>query len=66
MKKLEIIQMENLEGGGKGRRCFLMGLASGVGTAVGLLTPLTGGWAYVFGGGAMQGVYSAIDAGCFD
>lgn len=62
MKKLELNQMENLNGGVSGRNCLLMGagiavlgLASGIGGAV-------GGY---FAAGAIGGFFTAATSDCF-
>ena len=63
MKKLELNQMESLEGSGAARKCLIDGvLTFNIGIGLGILT---GGW----GGGAVAflgGLYSANANGCFD
>lgn len=61
MKKLNVSQMENLQGSGKGRDCALMGAATLVAGAIGGITAGPGGGAV----GAWSGVMAAISMGCF-
>ena len=61
MKKLEISQMENLQGGNKNRDCALMGAATLIATGIGL--GVGGPWGAAAGG--WGGVMSAIGMGCF-
>ena len=59
MKKLELNQMENLEGGLDQRNCGLLGVAIVGGAIAGLLT-FGGGW--IFAGAA---ALTAGGSGCF-
>ncbi len=59
MKKLELNQMENLEGGVNQRNCGLLGLAI-VGGAVAGVFSFGGGW--VFAGAAFL---TALGSDCF-
>lgn len=60
MKKLNVSQMENLQGNGPGRNCALMGLATLFAGAIGL-SGGPGGAA----SGVMAGVMGGISMGCF-
>jgi hypothetical protein len=64
MKKLELNQMENLEGGGQGRDCFLMGVATG-GLVLGAIFNPVGTFATVYAGGGIGGFFTSVDHGCF-
>lgn len=59
MKKLELKQMENLEGGVDQRNCAMLGVTI-IGGAVGGFASFGGGW--IFAGGAFL---TAMGAGCF-
>ena len=59
MKKLELNQMENLEGGVSQRNCGILGLAIIGGAVAGLFS---GGAGWYFAGGA---VIAAASADCF-
>ncbi|WP_300684926.1 hypothetical protein [Chryseobacterium sp.] len=60
MKKLNVSQMENLQGNGKGRDCALMGattpVAGGIGAFMGPAGATMGLW---------TGAIGAISMGCF-
>lgn len=62
MKKLELNQMENLNGGLSGRNCLLMGGAVAV---FGIVAGVGGAVGAVFAGGAIGGFFTAASADCF-
>lgn len=61
MKKLNLWQIENLQGTGKGRDCALMGAATMVGAGIGMLMGEPAGAA----GGVFTVFTGAIAMGCF-
>ena len=58
MKKLEISQMENLQGGVNQRNCMLMGVAIGASAVIGCIVPA----AFAFTGAAFL---TAANSKCF-
>jgi hypothetical protein len=69
MKKLELNQMENLEGHGQGRTCLILGGAWIAGTGFSLFAgggPLTlTGWGSA-GAAWVAGIAAGAASGCFD
>ena len=61
MKKLNVSQMENLQGEGKGRDCALMGAATLIAGGIGVFVGGPAGAA----AGAWGGFMTAIGMGCF-
>ena len=53
MRKLELSQMENLQGTGHNRDCMLMGALTGI------------SWPFMGIGGVIAGIGGAISMGCF-
>ncbi len=64
MKKLQLNQMENLEGGTRNRDCFIMGAATGALAIAAVLHPVAA-WSQVFAGGGIGGFFNAVNEKCF-
>lgn len=62
MKKLEVNQMENLEGGGKNRQCLIDGVLTWVSIGIGGLTGSLWGAA----AGLVGGLFAANSNNCFN
>lgn len=62
MKKLELKEMENLTGGGKGRNCFLLGLTAVLSVALGPVAEIGWGAAVGLSGGA---AITGMSGDCF-
>ncbi|SUX47782.1 hypothetical protein [Chryseobacterium indoltheticum] len=61
MKKLNVSQMENLQGSSN-RRCLIAGIFTGIGIGLGLSVAGPAGGA----AGLLTGLYHANSQGCFD
>lgn len=61
MKKLELNQMENLDGGGNGRQCAIDGLLTFAAISLGAIA---GGFLGA-AGGLLGGLYAGNSNGCF-
>ena len=64
MKKLELNQMEAVEGAGQGRKCFIYGLAVGLFASTAALHPVQT-WQQLYAGVSSGGLYYAISDNCF-
>jgi hypothetical protein len=62
MKKLELNQMEGLEGGGQGRQCLIDGVLTYVAVGLGFLSGGPVGAAM----GLLGGFFAANSNGCFN
>jgi hypothetical protein len=62
MKKLDLVQMENLQGNGKYRKCMIDGVLTAVAVGIGGAAGLGLGAAAAF----VAGLFSANANGCFD